>query len=141
MLWTEAETKALIKWVNFYGTDYEQIAKRIKTKSLHQIKCKIYRHAGLPASTGETLFPNLRLSRFNKQWTTHEDRAFWRVIEKHGVNEKELQKAIPNRSPHSIRVKVRNWYERIKAFPKYERAHLLKKLWCPRKVVWKDEDL
>ena len=107
MLWTEAETKALIKWVNLFGTDYEQIAKRIKTKSLQQIMAKVYYHAGLPSSDGETLFPDLGLKRV-KTWTTNENRAFWRVIEKHGVNETELQKALPNRNIEKIRVKVRN---------------------------------
>ena len=139
--WTEAETKALIKWVNVFGKDYKQIAKRIKTKSLQQIKSKVFRHAGGPGSYGEVLFPDLQRRTF-KHWTSDEDRAFWRVIEKHGLNFQELQKAIPNRGYGSISGKVRYWYKEIKANPKHERRHLLKTLWRPRMMFyWTDEEL
>ena len=124
MLWTEAETKALTKWVNRFGTDFEEIGKRIKTKSIQQIKDKVYYHSYFPSSHGETLFTNLKINS-EKNWTKDEKRDFWRVIEKHGVDEKELLKALPNRRIAGIRRKVRKLYKKIKARPEHERAHLL----------------
>ena len=83
----------LIEGVKRYGQDYEKISKMIKTKSVLQIKSKVYRHAG-PDSECETLFPDMKLKKF-RRWTADENKTFWKVIEKHGVNDEKLEKALP----------------------------------------------
>ena len=65
----------------------------IKTKDIEQIKSKVYRHAG-PNSECETLFPDMQLRKFRK-WTASEYKTFWKTIEKYGVNDEKLKKALP----------------------------------------------
>ena len=87
-----------------FGLDYLKIKTLLKTKSVEQIKSKVYRHAG-PESECKTLFPDLKLKKF-RRWTPSENNAFWKVIESNGFNEQKLLKALPVFSLATIRKQV-----------------------------------
>ena len=72
----------------------------------------MYRHAG-PDSECVTLFPDLKLRKF-RRWTDSENKAFWRVIEKYGMNDEKLQKALPTFTKSDLRRKVADEKRKIK---------------------------
>ena len=44
----------------------------------------------------------MKLRKF-RRWTASENKKFWKVIEKHGVNDEKLEKALPMFTPAVIR--------------------------------------
>ena len=49
------------------------------------------------------LVQNKRKLGIKSPWTVEEKKAFFKVVEKHGMNMKLLNKAVPNRNRDSIR--------------------------------------
>ena len=73
-------------------------------------------------------------------WTDSEKKAFWRVIEKHGMDKAELVKAVPSRNMRQLFLYSQKQRELIRADPKHPKAHLLSKVSRGYFHHWSEED-